>query len=340
MSRAPLFGPLIPLPVGDVVAGDSSAIGQSIPDVSGAPKLHEKPFSLGGASGRDKVGGSNYESEVFLPLRLWIEVRQRDNTREVAVRRCRSRGQPVLRDLFPAAPPPITACGASLTCEGRMSGLFSMGRVMVMLALAHGAGMPGALSYAAAQRMMAAMMKRHAAVRSPCYPFFFSRNAAYMARDVVLSTDRLTVSLPSAPPGYTSFAWVRSEGGIGAECGIARWAVELGRESGGDKFKVGVASAAFHEYTVYEPKQSWFFLNDRMFADGREQAYFGANPCFAAGDVVTVELERVPGVGGVLRVWVAGKRPRELRGLPKDGMLYPIVCLGNNVHRMSLVPLP
>ena len=42
---------------------------------------------------------------------------------------------------------------------------------------------------------------------------------------------------------------------------------------------------------------------------------------------MTVELERAPGVDGVLRVWVAGKTPRELRGLPRDVMLYPIVGL-------------
>ncbi len=54
-----------------------------------------------------------------------------------------------------------------------------------------------------------------------------------------------------------------------------------------------------------------------MFADGQLQGAYLDSPAFAAGDVVTVELERAPGVDGVLRVRVAGKTPREWKGLPR-----------------------
>ena len=83
---------------------------------------------------------------------------------------------------------------------------------------------------------------------------------------------------------------------------------------------VGVASAAFREYNEYMPEQSWFFEDKHVYADGQLQSgsfaeVFNPQP-FAAGDVVTVELERAPGVDGVLRVRVAGKVARELRGCP------------------------
>ena len=66
-----------------------------------------------------------------------------------------------------------------------------------------------------------------------------------------------------------------------------------------------------------------------MHADEQGQPSDGCNPpyeTFTAGDVVTVELKRAPGVEGVLRVGHGGA-PRELRELPRDGMLYPIVGL-------------
>jgi len=77
-----------------------------------------------------------------------------------------------------------------------------------------------------------------------------------------------------------------------------------------------------------------------MFADGQHQGYCFDSPAFAAGDVVTVELERAPGVDGVLRVWEAGKMPQELRGSPSDGMICPIVCLGNKKRSYTVVALP
>jgi hypothetical protein len=77
-----------------------------------------------------------------------------------------------------------------------------------------------------------------------------------------------------------------------------------------------------------------------MFADGQLQGAYLDSPAFAAGDVVTVELERARGVDGVLRVRVAGKVARELRGLPRKCMLYPIVCLVNIEQSYTMVALP
>ncbi len=54
---------------------------------------------------------------------------------------------------------------------------------------------------------------------------------------------------------------------------------------------------------------------------------------------MTFELQRAPGVRGVLRVRVAGKKGMELRGLPKDGVLYPIVGLANGAQSCSMVAL-
>ncbi len=58
---------------------------------------------------------------------------------------------------------------------------------------------------------------------------------------------------------------------------------------------------------------------------------------FTFGDVATVELERAP---GVLRVRVAGKTPRELRGLPIDGMLFPIMRLCNSEQSITMLAPP
>jgi len=63
------------------------------------------------------------------------------------------------------------------------------------------------------------------------------------------------------------------------------------------------------------------------------------NISFAADDVVTIELERVRGFDGVLRLLVAGEEPRELWGLPRDGVLYPIEGLGFE-QRITMVALP
>ena len=182
-------------------------------------------------------------------------------------------------------------------------------------------------------RALAAMMKRDAAAPfHPCHPFPFSSHSS----DVALSSDRLTVGKHSDG----DWAWVRSERGVGAGCGVVRWALQLGKEGTWHVFKVGVASNTFRGYTEGSPKQSWYFSDNRMFADGQHQGYCFDSPAFAAGDVLTVELERAPGVDGVLRVREAGKTPRELRGLPSDGMLCPIVCLGNKKQSYTKVALP
>ena len=105
-------------------------------------------------------------------------------------------------------------------------------------------------------------------------------------------------------------------------------------------FKVGVASEAFRGYSEFLPKQSWCFQDDAMHPNGQLQGNWLDPNHFDAGDVVTVELERAPGVGGVLRLRVAGKMPRELRGLPSDGVLYPIVDLMSSKQSITIVALP
>ena len=62
-----------------------------------------------------------------------------------------------------------------------------------------------------------------------------------------------------------------------------------------------------------------------MVANGQQQGDKFHPELFASGDVVTLELERARGADGVLRARVAGKTPRELKGLRRDGVLYPIV---------------
>jgi hypothetical protein len=77
-----------------------------------------------------------------------------------------------------------------------------------------------------------------------------------------------------------------------------------------------------------------------MVANGRKDGDVFTPRPFATQDTVTVELERAPGVVGVLRVRVAGKMPREWRGLPSDGMLWPIVCLVHHKQSYTMVALP
>jgi len=276
-----------------------------------------------------------------LPLHLWTAIRQRDATHEAVVKLCQSQGEPVSRDLLPTAPPPVAASDeVRMTREERMRALGCMGRALVIYELAHGAGMPGALSYAAAQKMMAAMMKRDAAARAELscnHLFTFSSKTSHVAPNLSLSPDLLTVSMPSSRSCWN--AWARSDRGVGAGCGVVRWAVQLSKGDGVCLFKIGVASETFDGYTEYAPKQSWVLWNYCTVADGQQQLTFPSY-CFTAGDVVTVELERAPGVDGVLRVRVAGKAPRELRGLPKEGMLYPIVCICNSQQSIRMEPLP
>jgi len=183
-----------------------------------------------------------------LPPQLWNLVRQRDATCEAAVKLCRSRGERVSRVLLPTAPPPVAAClEVRMTREERMHALLCMGRAMVMHELARGAGMPGALSCAAAQKAIAVMMKHDAAARAPafhpCHPFPFS--AQLKAPDVLLSDNRLTVTRTTGP----RCSWVRSERGMASGCGVVRWAVQLGQENGGQVFRLGVASDAFYAET-------------------------------------------------------------------------------------------
>jgi len=86
------------------------------------------------------------------------------------------------------------------------------------------------------------------------------------------------------------------------------------------------------------PRQSWFFQDTCLVADGVQKGDTFHLPLFAAGDVVTVELERAH---GVLRLRVAGGITAEWRALlPRDGMLYPIVCLDNSKQSYTMVAPP
>ena len=84
------------------------------------------------------------------------------------------------------------------------------------------------------------------------------------------------------------------------------------------------------------------FKPTSFFVDGKWQGDFTSHDAFfSPGDVVTVELERRHGQGGVMRVRVAGKAfVRDMTGLPHDGMLYPAVCLGNSEQSYSMVAAP
>ena len=116
-----------------------------------------------------------------------------------------------------------------------------------------------------------------------------------------------------------------------------KWAVKLGKD-GGRVHKVGVVSDAFTEYTAFHPKKSWSFSNGDTWVDGEPQGY---GDFFRAGNVVTVELERRHGQDGVMRVRVAGKAfVRDMTALPRDGMLYPAVCLLNSEQSYSMVAAP
>ena len=160
----------------------------------------------------------------------------------------------------------------------------------------------------------------------------FSSLAAHRAAAVTLSPDRLTVTQTS-----TTFAWVRCERGFAPGCGAVKWAVKLGDVHGGKVYILGVVSDAFTEYTAFCPKGSWYFQNDAIWADGKLQGDFSSG-FFDRGDVVSVELERRPGQDGVMRVRVEGKAPkRDMTGLPRDGMLYPAVCLHNNEQSCTML---
>ena len=184
---------------------------------------------------------------------------------------------------------------------------------------------------------MLCVITRVAAIRLASSLFAFSCDAAHRARDIVLSCDCVSATAAQMQGGR----WVRSRRGVGAGRGLVRWAVLLGKDCGGQAFRLGVASEAFNAYSqVNFPEHSWYFRNECAVADGEQQGGSFSTPCFDAGDVVTFELQRRAGVDCVLRVRVAGKPPREISGLPKDGMLYPIVCVTNDRQRLAMVPLP
>jgi hypothetical protein len=165
--------------------------------------------------------------------------------------------------------------------------------------------------------------------------FLFSSRLEHRYSDVKLSLDRLTVTRPSDRWGPGS-QWARSERGAAPGCGVVRWALRLRFDEQGccddeardHPFRVGVCSDYFSGYTEHDPVLCHCFKNQD-------------NEPFAAGDVVTLELERKSGVD-VLRVRVEGKKPQslELKGVPRDSMLYPIVCISNEYQSYTMVPVP
>jgi hypothetical protein len=163
----------------------------------------------------------------------------------------------------------------------------------------------------------------------------FSRLAAHRAADVLFSPDRLTVTQTSTSP-----AWVRCERGFPPGCGAVKWAVKLGDLDGGQVNVLGVVSDAFTECTRFYPSGSWCFQNDMILVEGKKQGGVSSG-FFDSGDVVSVELERRPGQDGVMRVRVAGKAPKQdMTGLPRDGMLYPAVCVLNDEQSCTMLPRP
>ena len=120
-----------------------------------------------------------------------------------------------------------------------------------------------------------------------------------------------------------------------------KWAVKLGEENGGYAHKMGVVSDAFTEYTEALTAGNSSFVWKKESVDGTSQMCIGLSELFSPGDVVTVELERRHGQDGVMRVRVAGKAfVRNITGLPRDGMLYPAVCLANSKQSYSMVAAP
>ena len=165
-----------------------------------------------------------------------------------------------------------------------------------------------------------------------------SGECAHRCPNVNLTFDCLTATVAKGSSG----GWVRAERGIAAGCGVVRWMVQLcaDREARGRWHMLGVASEHFSRYSASgcRLQHVWYFQKACMCADGGKPVYF-ASPCFDQGELVTLELERSPGATGVLRIQAAGKTPQEIRGLPQDGLLYPIVCVVNDQQRVSMVPL-
>ena len=168
-------------------------------------------------------------------------------------------------------------------------------------------------------------------------PLLFSSNSEHMSPDVQLSRDRRSASLLP----FKCCGWVRGECGFEAGCGVARWAVKLSSDDGGCVYVIGVASDAISSYCsliTSKIKHLWAFENGALRADG--DRIETAESCFNRFGAMTLELERFPGAECVLRIQAAGRMPQEIRGLPQDGLLYPIVCLVNDRQRVSMVPLP
>ena len=312
-----------------------------------------------------------------LPLQLWMVVKQRDAVLEAAVKRCWCDGK-LTRDLLPAVPPPLAGFDrVRMIQEERMRALGCGIRAITMHKLSHGAGLP-AFDHAHTQKLMAAIMRRDAAVRAYSALFFFrfSSSRLHSARDAVVSPQRLSVTKTSPTNVH---AWARSEHGIGPECGVVRWAVKHSCNGFCVGFAVGVASDAFRQYMHPRPDEAWFWcdqghpcssphrphypLPNKFYTSYHPMPAAAAPPAARSSAFIahvevgaacagqpntwqvplsgngcadgefTLELERAPGVSSVLRVsflekGTGARRVEELGGLPRLGMLYPILGFG------------
>jgi hypothetical protein len=153
--------------------------------------------------------------------------------------------------------------------------------------------------------------------------------------NISLSEDRTTA---------TGRGWARGEQGFPPECGIVRWRVQLGSDSGGNVHMVGVVLASderpFAEsFSTYLSKSSnlCFFQDDAVWRNGTKCEGYFSPQCMKEGDVVLLELERGASES-VLRINVDGRPAKEMCGLPSDGVLHPVVHLLNSKQSYTLLP--
>ena len=152
---------------------------------------------------------------------------------------------------------------------------------------------------------------------------------------IVLSDDHTTA---------TGRGWARSAQGFPPECGIVRWRVQLGSEGGGNVYMTGVVLTSderpfaqnFSNYLEVGGNLC-FFQDDAVWRNGTKVEGYFSPGCMQEGDLLQLELER--GVDeSVLRLTVDGRPAKEIRGLPSEGVLYPIVHLLNSKQSYTLLP--
>ncbi len=118
--------------------------------------------------------------------------------------------------------------------------------------------------------------------------------------------------------------------------------MKLSEKDGHKVHMLGVVSDAFTKFggCNLDEGNIWYFQNDAIRANGERQGDFRRG-FFGPGNVVAVELERRDGRDGVMRVRVAGREfMGDMTGLPRHGMLYPVVGLVSSVQSYTMVALP